>query len=198
MRTGSSSIAISTWTICASTKRKHCDVRPEPRPVQPSTVLAAVQTAARRLRRWPAASLDRGCARRSANRQVGAKGWVCPIEQRDANFDLSSAGPPPMTDLLNIAHTTRGMLMDGVIVGDDVDGEIAWGLLIDGFEKGQPLLMAMTRRQAGDQLALEIIEGGKQGQGAMSHVIVGLGANVAKAERQPRLRALQCLALGFL
>ena len=31
----------------------------------------------------------------------------------------------------------RGMLMDGVIVGDDVDGEIAWGLLIDGFEKGQ-------------------------------------------------------------
>src|ERR1700751_110379 len=106
MRTGSSSIAISTWTICASTKRKHCDVRPEPRPVQPSTVLAAVQTAARRLRRWPAASLDRGCARRSANRQVGANGWVCPIEQRDANFDLSSAGPPPMTDLLNIAHTT--------------------------------------------------------------------------------------------
>ena len=72
---------------------------PEHRPVQPSIVLAAVQTAARRLRRWPAASLDRGCARRSANRQVGAKGWVCPIEQRDANFDLSSAGPPPMTDL---------------------------------------------------------------------------------------------------
>src|SRR5437868_1417114 len=62
------------------------------------------------------------------------------------------------------------MLMGGVIVGDDVDGEIAWGLFIDGFEKGQPLLMAMTRRQAGDQLALEIIERGKQGQRAMSHV----------------------------
>ena len=56
----------------------------------------------------------------------------------------------------------RGMLMGGVIVGDDVDGEIAWGLLIDSFEKGQPLLMAMARRQAGDQLALEIIERGKQ------------------------------------
>jgi hypothetical protein len=59
--------------------------------------------------------------------------------------------------------------MGGVIVGDDVDGEIAWGLFIDGFEKGQPLLMARlprrrpgTRRQAGDQLALEIIERGKQ------------------------------------
>src|SRR5271169_3395214 len=66
------------------------------------------------------------------------------------------------------------MLMGGVIVGDDVDVEITWGLLIDGFEKGQPLLVAVARRQAGDQLALEIIERSKQGQRAMSHVIVGL------------------------
>src|SRR5215469_10877043 len=62
--------------------------------------------AARRLRRWPSASLDRDCARRSTRGQVGTKGWVCPIEQRDASFDLSSATPPPMTDLLNFAHTT--------------------------------------------------------------------------------------------
>ena len=89
----------------------------------------------------------------------------------------------------------RRMFMGGVIVGDDVDGEIAWGLFIDGFEKGQPLLMTMARRQAGDQLALEIIERGKQGQCAMSHVIVGLGANVADLQRQTWLRALQCLAL---
>src|SRR6267142_4122496 len=39
-RTGSSSIAISTWMICASTKRRRCALLPEPRPVQPSTVLA--------------------------------------------------------------------------------------------------------------------------------------------------------------
>jgi len=86
-------------------------VRPDPRPVQPSTVLAAVQTAARRLQRWPAASLDRGCARRSAGGQVGTKGWVCPIEQRDGSLDLRSASPPPMTDLLNFAHTTRDAAM---------------------------------------------------------------------------------------
>ena len=58
----------------------------------------------------------------------------------------------------------RGVLMGGVIVGDDVDVEIGRGLLIDGFEKGQPLLMAMARRQTGDQFALQIIERGKQGQ----------------------------------
>ena len=48
-------------------------MQPEPRPVQLGTVLAAVQTAARRLRRWPTASLDRLCARRSAVRQVGTE-----------------------------------------------------------------------------------------------------------------------------
>ena len=74
--------------------------------------------------------------------------------------------------------TDRGMLMGGVIVGDDVDVETGRGLVIDGFEKGEPLLMAMARRQAGDQLALEIIERGKQGQGAVPHVIMGLGANM--------------------
>jgi hypothetical protein len=36
---------------------------------EPDAVLAAVKTATRRLRRWPSASLDRGCARRSSRRQ---------------------------------------------------------------------------------------------------------------------------------
>ena len=81
-------------------------MRPDPDRLKPSTVLAAVQTAARRLRRWPAASLDGGCARRSTKGQVGAKGWICPIEQRDASFNLRPA-QSPMTDLLNFAHTTE-------------------------------------------------------------------------------------------
>jgi hypothetical protein len=44
MKTGSSSIATSTWTICANTRRRRCDVLPDPRPVQPSTVLALSRT----------------------------------------------------------------------------------------------------------------------------------------------------------
>jgi hypothetical protein len=98
--------------------------------------------------------------------------------------------------------TDRGMLMGGVIVGDDVDVEIGRGLLIDGFEKGEPLLVASlprrrpgARRQAGDQLALEIVERGKQGQRAVPHVIMGLGADVPDPQRQTRRRALQRLAL---
>ena len=84
-------------------------MRPDPRPVQPSTVLARSRT----LRAGSAGAAAKAAASLTAaargalpNRQVGTKGWSCPIEQRDANFDLSSAGPPPMTDLLNVAHTT--------------------------------------------------------------------------------------------
>jgi hypothetical protein len=36
----------------------------------------------------------------------------------------------------------------------------------------------VARRQLGDQLALEIVERGKQGQRAMAHVIMGLGADM--------------------
>jgi len=50
---------------------------PLPQPIAPTrnagAVLAAVKAAARRLRRWPTASLDRGCARRSGQITVGTK-----------------------------------------------------------------------------------------------------------------------------
>ena len=40
---------------------------------QPGVVLPALKTAARRLRRWPAASLDRGCARRRSEFRSGRR-----------------------------------------------------------------------------------------------------------------------------
>jgi hypothetical protein len=56
-------------------------VPPDPRPVQPSTVLA-------RSRTLRAGILDGHRARRSADRQVGTKGWSVSIEQRDVALDL--------------------------------------------------------------------------------------------------------------
>jgi hypothetical protein len=35
----------------------------------------------------------------------------------------------------------RGVFVGGLIVCDDVDVEIGWGLVIDGFEKGEPFLI---------------------------------------------------------
>src|ERR1700758_3127443 len=77
-----------------------------------------------------------------------------------------------------------GMFVGGVVVGDDMDVEISRALAINQLEKGQPFLMAVARRQAGDELAFEIIERGKQGQRAVPHVIMGLGANVPDPQGQ--------------
>ena len=90
------------------------------------------------------------------------------------------------------------VFMGGVIVGDDVDVEFGGALLIDQFEKGEPFLMTVARRQAGNQLAFEIIERREQGQSAVPHVIMGLGANVPDPQGQTGLRAFERLALRFL
>src|SRR5215472_1286934 len=60
-----------------------------------------------RCRRRGGGVLDCRCARRSACRQVGTKGWSFSIEQRDAAFALSSTSPCPMANLLYLTHTTR-------------------------------------------------------------------------------------------
>src|SRR5215471_18542488 len=113
-RTGSSSIATSTWTICASTRRRRCAVRPDPRPVQPGTVLARSRTlraGSSGAADWTGGILDCRCARRSARRQVGTKGWSFPIEQRDIAIDLKTHQHPLyMINLLNLTHTTANQL----------------------------------------------------------------------------------------
>src|SRR5215472_5799643 len=106
MRTGSSSIATSTWMICANTKRKHCDVglspdlfslapcSPPSRPLRAASgggLRPVLTTAAR-------GALSEGRSGRRDGSVRSNKGMLA--------FDLSSASPPPMTDMLNFAHTT--------------------------------------------------------------------------------------------
>ena len=72
--------------------------------------MSDTQDAARRLRRCRRLRddiLDCRCARRSARRQVGTKGWSFPIEQRDTAIDLKTHQRPLyMINLLNLTHTT--------------------------------------------------------------------------------------------
>jgi transposase-like protein len=85
-RTGSSSIATSTWTICASTRRRHCDVRPDHRPVQPSTVLALSRTlraGCAGATTFAAASLTAAARGALPDGRSGRRDGPSPIEQRD-------------------------------------------------------------------------------------------------------------------
>jgi len=55
--------------------------------------------------------LDCRCARRSATRQVGTKGWSFAIEQRDTAIDLKTRQRPLyITNLLNLTYTTLSSL----------------------------------------------------------------------------------------
>jgi hypothetical protein len=75
----------SSSPIVAASQTGICGARPGlcSRPFEPGAVLAALETAARRLRRWPAASLDRGCARRHPEDKVGTKKRPPAVEQRN-------------------------------------------------------------------------------------------------------------------
>src|SRR5207248_2541270 len=103
------SIATSTWTICASTRRRHCDVLPDPRPVQPSTVLALSRT----LRAGSA-----GAAAFAAASLTAAVRGALPegrSGRRDVRFrsnkgmlliDLNEPHHSHHDQLLNLTHTT--------------------------------------------------------------------------------------------
>jgi hypothetical protein len=68
-------------------------------------LVRAGSAGARRLR---GGILDCRCARRSASRQVGTKGWSFPIEQRDTAIDLKTRQRPLyMTNLLNLTQCVR-------------------------------------------------------------------------------------------
>lgn len=55
------------------------------------------------------------------------------------------------------------MFVSGVVVEDDVDRLAGRRLGVDGVEKADELLVAVTLHAAADDGAVEHIEGGKQG-----------------------------------
>src|SRR5580700_1143872 len=112
-RTGSSSIATSTWTICASTRRRHYGVRPDPRLVQPSTVLALSRTlragsagaaafAAAPLTAAARGALPEGRSGRRDGRFRSNKGMLL--------IDLNEPHHPHHDQLLNLTHTTEYLM----------------------------------------------------------------------------------------
>src|SRR6266478_10075807 len=107
-KTGSSSIATSTWMICASTKRRRCAVLPDPDPfsLAPCSLCQGrFAPAAPMPPHSRAASLT--AAARGALPEAGRdEGIVLPIEQRDVVIDLSKPVPVSMTNLLNLTHAT--------------------------------------------------------------------------------------------
>jgi len=90
------------------------------------------------------------------------------------------------------------VLMGGVIIQNDVDVLAQRNFAVDLLEKFQPLAVGVFLGGVSDDFALQIIQRGKEGNRAVAVVIVGLGADMAFAQRQTRLTALKRLDLAFL
>ena len=84
-----------------------------------------------------------------------------------------------------------------VVVGDAMKIQVFGRVAVDGLEKLQPLLMPVARRSLGQDLAIEIIQRGKEGNGAMPVIVMRARGQVPLAQGQPRLRSFQRLALAM-
>src|SRR3984957_13008258 len=90
------------------------------------------------------------------------------------------------------------MLMGGVVVEDDVNYLASRNLDLDGIQETNELLMTMALHVATDDSAVEDVQRGEQGRGAVALVIVRHGAEPTLLQRQARLGAVEGLDLGLL
>src|SRR5207249_2533127 len=66
-----------------------------------------------------------------------------------------------------------GVLVGGIIVEDHMDRLVGRHFALDGIEKADKFLMPVALHAAADDLALQDIESGEQGGGAVALVVVG-------------------------
>ena len=91
-----------------------------------------------------------------------------------------------------------GVLVGGVVVDDGVHQLACGHLGLDGVEEADELLVAVTLHTAADDAAVDHVERGEQGGGAVPLVVVRHRAAAAALERQAGLGAVERLDLAFL
>ena len=91
-----------------------------------------------------------------------------------------------------------GVLVRGVVVGDQMQRLVLWGLAINLAQELQPLHVGVTLLALANDLAVKDVECGKQRGGAIALVVVCHGLRTPLFQRQPRLGAVQRLHLALL
>ena len=90
------------------------------------------------------------------------------------------------------------VLMRGIVVDDQVDVEIGRHVVIDLFQEREELLVAVAGLAPSQNRSVGHVQGGEEGRGAVTDVIVGDALHIAQAHRQDRLGPIQGLDLGLL
>src|SRR5690242_4383369 len=87
------------------------------------------------------------------------------------------------------------MLMRAVVVHDQMHIELFGHASLNVAQEGQELLMAMARLTLSQYLSIGYVQSSKQGDGAVTFVVMSNAFDIAQPQRQHRLSALQRLDL---
>ena len=91
-----------------------------------------------------------------------------------------------------------GVLMGSVVIEDDMDRLVCRNLGINNVQKADELLMPVALHVASDDCPIENIQGGEQGGGSVSLIVVRHGAETPLFHGQARLGTVEGLNLAFL
>src|SRR4051794_26915569 len=91
-----------------------------------------------------------------------------------------------------------GVLVAGVVVEHDVDDLTSRDVAFEAVEEPQELLVPVALHALAGHRAVQDIERGEQGGGAVADVVVGERAGPTPLHRQSRLGAIQRLNLALL
>ena len=91
-----------------------------------------------------------------------------------------------------------GMLVRRVVVAHQMQRLIPGRLAVDLAQEFKPFDVAMTRCAAGDDRAVQRAQGGKQGRGTVTLVVMGHRLRPSLLQRQARLGVVKCLHLALL
>src|SRR5713101_5613436 len=91
-----------------------------------------------------------------------------------------------------------GVLVCGIVVGDQVQVQPLWGVVVDSAQEFKPFLVAVALHALPNNAAGGDIEGGKQRRRSIAFVVVGHSPGPTLLHWQAGLRAIERLDLALL
>src|SRR5207245_1398960 len=91
-----------------------------------------------------------------------------------------------------------GVLVCGIVVGDQMQVQPLWGIAVDGAQEFKPFLVAMALHALPNDASGGDIEGGKKRRRSIAFVVGGHSAGPPLLHWQAGLRAIERLDLAFL
>lgn len=88
------------------------------------------------------------------------------------------------------------MFVRGIVIDNEMDGQVVWHLGLNVAQKRQEFLMPVPPPTLTEHRAGGDVQGSEQSRGAMTHVVVRHPFDISQPQREDGLRAIQGLDMG--